>query len=63
MTEIKPCPFCGAKAEWAEVYNPDPILRLVSVGCEACDIYFQGCRETLKEAREVAIEKWNRRAE
>ena len=54
MEELKPCPFCGAKATlWREggVDRPYHIL----CGC--------GGRVGWFETREEAIEAWNRRTE
>lgn len=62
MTELKPCPFCGGEAELFEIYHYNDSLTLFQAGCEACGIHFRGCRDTKAEARQVAIEKWNRRA-
>jgi Lar family restriction alleviation protein len=62
MAELKPCPFCGGKALLEEF--------IVRKGFEAC-IVCADCLvsmptttyDTEKEARERAIEAWNKRTE
>ena len=61
MAELKPCPFCGSEALLDEF--------TVRKGFEAC-IVCTGCLadmptityDTEEEARNAAIEAWNRRA-
>ena len=63
MSEIKlkPCPFCGGKAE--TVYAPNDINRW-GVQCKSC-----GCTVEVEEwkgvedTKENAIKAWNRRAD
>lgn len=61
MTELKPCPFCGAKAQTFES-NRHPRFRF-GVECSLtngfCWVYPQ---TDLFETEEEAIEAWNRRA-
>jgi Lar family restriction alleviation protein len=73
MTDLKPCPFCGAPAKMMSIpgsYGYYPGKRLV--GCTACDarsIEFadeeyvpgDGMIYTIEEAERAAIEWWNRR--
>ena len=55
MNELKPCPFCGGKAEIVSM----GVDRQVSVVlCEEC-----GGGTMLKETEAEAIDAWNRRAE
>ena len=61
MPELKPCPFCGGEAKlWvaSAKWNPDGSTTICGwkVGCTKCRI------ETDIEKRDIAIEKWNRRA-
>ena len=51
--KLKPCPFCGGKAEILN-YSEDEWL----VHCVICDGMVERWRKTEKEA----IEQWNRRA-
>lgn len=70
MTELKPCPFCGGKADWSACD------RLITIGCKQCGYErgFKGLLTTLEHkvkvndseyynpnAHEEAIEAWNRR--
>lgn len=62
VEELKPCPFCGGKAVLEDV--------TVRKGFEAYVACNGGCLavqrtityDTLEEAKEKAIEAWNRRA-
>ncbi len=58
MDELKPCPFCGESVgidrEYIFCDNCHLILRFD-------DRVYNGEAENLKEAREQAIEIWNRR--
>ena len=51
--ELKPCPFCGGKAEMLN-YSDNEWL----VHCTVCD----GMVERWRETEHEAIEQWNRRA-
>ena len=63
MTDLKPCPFCGGKAESDEAEcGPDafeeggiPWGHAAYAGCEACGLYFHGDTEA------YCIAAWNRR--
>lgn len=57
--ELKPCPFCGGKAEIAtgSVFMWEHII--VCKNCGASSKTVIGI--TLSQAREKAIEAWNRR--
>ena len=52
MTDLKPCPFCGGKANLRE-YQID-----FRVMCSEC-----GCRAKLCSTEKEAVEAWNRREE
>lgn len=54
MAELKPCPFCGGKAEMLN-YSPSEWL----VYCPAC----QGMVEQWRKTEQEAVEQWNRRAD
>ena len=52
MTELKPCPFCGGKAEAIRVYANEWYVQ-----CTICPCTMIGGYYTEKEA----IESWNKR--
>lgn len=71
--ELKPCPFCGGKAETHNEVDVNPIHDLVTgayvdadinyyeqTGCPACDVWFYIGED---EPEGTTIEKWNRRVE
>lgn len=59
MDELKPCPFCGAKAEKSK--NPEYIIEIHHA--PLCILYFATlCNPFLDTDAEV-IKAWNRRAE
>lgn len=71
MSELKPCPFCGGKAEVysyedaQDIYNSDTLGYVdteyyikYGVGCVLC-----GCIIAEKMNEEKAIEAWNRRTD
>lgn len=58
MTEIKPCPFCGGKAEL--ITTAYGLAEKYSVQCKK-----KNCRGRTRKpvgAKHVAIGEWNRRA-
>ena len=56
MAELKPCPFCGGKAQIEK--NED----FVDVSCK--DMFCRGWTSCLEyKTKQQAIEAWNRRAE
>ena len=64
MTDkLKPCPFCGGEAEFA---NDHKILnqygvRLMCTGKHCCAAQV-GVDKTVKEAKIKAIDRWNKRS-
>ena len=57
MTELKPCPFCGYKAELLKSHSCDEIPYFVICSNDKCKAslgYFS-------KTKEKAIESWNRR--
>ncbi len=55
-TELKPCPFCGGKAEiWVEQWEK---RRTYGASCTQCDVCLP-LKKTSAEAGRV----WNRRAD
>ena len=61
MAKLKPCPFCGSKAEWCETNLPDAYsdhmqIACTNVACECAIAQWDGIEE-------MARIKWNRRAE
>ena len=69
--ELKPCPFCGGKAETHDDVIVNPILDqkgayvdadvayFEHTGCPKCDIWFELSED---EPEGTTITKWNRRA-
>ncbi len=56
MEKLKPCPFCGGKAEMLiDEYSVSRKEYLVA--CTECD----GMVERWRETKEEAVEQWNRR--
>lgn len=70
MDKLKPCPWCGGRAE-AEVYEPcddypgNAVYRFdASVDCTKCRAThppISGRYKTKQEAIEKAVNKWNKR--
>jgi Lar family restriction alleviation protein len=61
-TELKPCPFCGGKAEFIR----DRVLGLYAVWCKKCKCqttYQFDFGEGLEVSKRKATEVWNRRAD
>lgn len=56
MDKLKPCPFCGGKAEVLINEYSDSSKEYL-VACTECDGMVERWRKTEKEA----IEQWNRR--
>ncbi len=76
MTELKPCPFCGEnKIDLSIKAAKDFPFWYVAMYCQKCHCYGARTRVTVQgdgwigrrdiekstEAREIAIEAWNRR--
>ena len=59
MKELKPCPFCGGEAFYTYLGENEWAVRCFD--CEAEVKAWQGFSCDMKEGREKAIEKWNRR--
>ena len=73
MNKLKPCPFCGGRAETHDevVVNPcidhrngayidADVSYFERTGCPACDIWFELADD---EPEGLTVERWNRRAE
>ena len=66
--ELKPCPFCGGKAERKESYKITGSGKLsklipqyyIKCGNKDCGLFVATCN---RDTEEEAIEIWNRRAE
>lgn len=61
MSELKPCPFCGGKA----VHLDDENIYCYYCGATFLldDFIYRGEAEDYEEARQMAIEAWNRRVD
>ena len=61
--ELKPCPFCGEKAEIETWTTSTTHIKYKNyrVGCYKCGIHTDWM--ALNEGKASAIEAWNRRAE
>lgn len=53
---LKPCPFCGGKAEML-ISEYEDSRKEYLVACTECD----GMVECWRETEEEAVEQWNRR--
>ena len=64
MPELKPCPFCGHKADFTYNYMSEPS----GIYCSRCmmkivfNIAVKNKRETYGETMQKWADKWNRRA-
>lgn len=64
QSEVKPCPFCGGRAELMTHYDTDPEIELVScTNCGARGPEYVNNGEMLIVHPDVAVAVWNRRAE
>ncbi len=71
--ELKPCPFCGGKAEYETSLNVSPLIDNNGAYVDYDDmsywerVYCKECGAEISiaddEKDEITIEKWNRRAE
>lgn len=57
MSELKPCPFCGGKAQRMAWHDDNPFGKPYFIECKKCE-----CMTTLYETLNQAKEAWNRRA-
>lgn len=60
MDELKPCPFCGCKANITETYIPNesfykPATRIYNLRCSKCRAEMHG------ERYRDLVKAWNRR--
>lgn len=54
---LKPCPFCGAKADIRSLFYPEPReKRCLVVFCRSCKACIRG-----STSEQVAVNRWNRR--
>lgn len=58
---LKPCPFCGSKAKYFCVEQPDGTLTY-EVDCESKDCEVSACT-MLHPTKQEAADVWNRRPE
>ncbi len=63
IPQLKPCPFCGGKAEYQQFANPQNFFK---VKCTVCDCSTDGFRHnhvqgTDIENKTLNSEIWNRR--
>lgn len=61
MAKLKPCPFCGCEGMYGYYYDPfdgyQGNLKRYRIRCMACGAALE------RNAKEEAIEAWNRRAD
>lgn len=55
LPEIKPCPFCGGRAELRKSSYPHWVV------CQSCGAMIHGGVMGEKEGERASIEAWNRR--
>jgi Lar family restriction alleviation protein len=58
-TKLKPCPFCGGKAELKKRKFPDDTAFDGYLYCVVCQCGYQ---VATRESEEYIIDYWNRRA-
>lgn len=57
LSELKPCPFCGARAKmWQWGVSSHTVIECSNYDVDTHRVYMQG------DTEEEAIEAWNRRA-
>lgn len=56
MTELKRCPFCGAKPPKVELVRPFGYATTYFVVCDGC-----GVKTSAKFSKEEAVKAWNKR--
>ncbi|MDF3000547.1 MAG: Restriction alleviation protein Lar [Bacillota bacterium] len=61
-TDLKPCPFCGGKAEYEQFANPKTSYSVKCTVCR-CGTYGWDCPSTGTHDGNKAMqaERWNRR--
>lgn len=60
--KLKPCPFCGGKAEFIE--GCITCKTTIAVRCTNCNVKTESHPESVNYcAREIAMTEWNRRVE
>lgn len=73
MKKLKPCPFCGGKAEYKCV-SVDHVRMILEICCNECGIMTQAAEATLFFDRDTGVgfsayrvddiaDKWNRRVQ
>ena len=64
MTELKPCPFCGGKAEIQHTGKNSEYGECAFVACKECGANSRMVNKAFKYcADDKAIEAWNRRVD
>ena len=64
--KLKPCPFCGSKAEITERYHTDEGYS-IHVGCPECfckitkNFWFNFDKPTIQRNIDSMVKKWNER--
>ena len=63
MEKLKPCPFCGGKAEVVQ-WRDTADLNATWVTCMVCDAMIEHCHHKDQEiAKHQSIKAWNKRAD
>ncbi|WP_324824343.1 Lar family restriction alleviation protein [Sinanaerobacter sp. ZZT-01] len=62
MNKLKPCPFCGAEAEYRQFANPKNFYTVVCTNCHCrTDGYNCSLDNNDAENKAMQAEKWNHR--
>lgn len=62
MSELKPCPFCGGKVEFMNLFSPIPMFYCLNYTECGAVVSFDNDVCNREAGHRHKIKKWNRRA-